>query len=181
LNESKRVLAATSGNYLDRMESFLSKHDNASLEEMARDENDDYTIDIDWKIPEKETCDIGENTVVSVKNQLYRRARQSRRPAEERPPWKKYVRVDEEKHIPSVIHSGKFETSIQNIHGYADDDYTIQRLHEKQLKTLNSLHERKAKFLVKEATRVKEQETELLQNIDSLHKKVDIAEQVFVK
>ena len=49
--------------------------------------------------------------------------------------------------------SGKFETSIQNIHGYSDDDYTIQRLHEKQLKTLNNLHERKAKFLVKEASR----------------------------
>ena len=44
LSESKRVLAATSGNYLDRMESFLSKHDNASLEEMTRDENDDFTV-----------------------------------------------------------------------------------------------------------------------------------------
>ena len=47
---------------------------------------------------------MGENTVVSVKNQLFRRARQSRKPVEQRPPWKKYVKVDDEKHIPSVIH-----------------------------------------------------------------------------
>ena len=44
LNESKKVLESTSGNYLDRMESFLSKHDNASLEELVKDDNDDYVV-----------------------------------------------------------------------------------------------------------------------------------------
>ena len=78
LDQSKKVLEATSGNYLDRMESFLSKHDNATLEEMTKENDEDYFVDIDWKIPQKETCDIGENTVVSVKNQLFRRARSAR-------------------------------------------------------------------------------------------------------
>jgi len=180
LNESAKVLESTSGNYLDRMESFMSKHDNATLEQLVKDDdNDDYVVDIEWNIPQKETCDIGENTVVSVKNHLCRLARQARRPVVERPPWKKYVRVEDEKHNPSVIHSGKFETASANIHGYSDDDYTIHRLHEKQLKTLSSLHERKTKFLVNEACRMKEQESELLEKIDSLHAKVDIAESKF--
>ena len=61
-------------------------------------------VDIEWKIPAKETCDIGENTVVSVKNHLCKRALRSRRIQEDRPAWNKYVRVDEDKHIPSVIH-----------------------------------------------------------------------------
>ena len=61
-------------------------------------------VDIEWKIPAKETCDIGENTVVSVKNHLCKRALRSRRIQEDRPAWNKYVRVDEDKHIASVIH-----------------------------------------------------------------------------
>merc|ERR1712106_1030377 len=137
------------------MESFMSKHDNATLEQLVKDDdNDDYVVDIEWNIPQKETCDIGENTVVSVKNHLCRLARQARRPVVERPPWKKYVRVEDEKHNPRVIHSGKLET-------------------------VSSLHERKTKFLVNEAGRMKEQESELLEKIDSLHAKVDIAESKF--
>ena len=49
--------------------------------------------------------------------------------------------------------SGKYETQIANIHGYKDDDYTLWRLKEKQLKTLEDLHTRKAKFIVNEACR----------------------------
>ena len=52
-----------------------------------------------------------------------------------------------------IIFSGKYETQIANIHGYKDDDYTLWRLKEKQLKTLEDLHTRKAKFIVNEACR----------------------------
>lgn len=51
------------------------------------------------------------------------------------------------------IFSGKYETQIANIHGYKDDDYTLWRLKEKQLKTLEDLHTRKTKFIVNEACR----------------------------
>ena len=39
-------MEATSGSYLDRMESFLSKHDNASLTDLVKeDENaDNYEV-----------------------------------------------------------------------------------------------------------------------------------------
>jgi len=137
-------------------------------------------VDIEWKIPAKETCDIGENTVVSVKNHLCKRALRSRRIQEDRPAWNKYVRVDEDKHIPSVIHSGKYETQIANIHGYKDDDYTLWRLKEKQLKTLEDLHIRKAKFIVNEACRVKDREDDLLNKINQLDKKVQKAERFFI-
>ena len=65
LSGSKIALDETSGSYLDRMESFLSKHDNQSIEQIlsTRDNDDDYDVDIEWKIPQKETCDVGENTV----------------------------------------------------------------------------------------------------------------------
>lgn len=182
LKDSTKVIEATSGSYLDRMESFLSRHDNASLTDLIKeDENtDDYEVDITWKIPAKETCDIGENTVVSVKNHLCKRASRSRRVQEDRPAWNKYVRVDEDKHISSVIHSGKYETQIANIHGYKDDDYTLWRLKEKQLKTLEDLHTRKAKFVVNEACRVKEREDDLLNKINQLDKKVQKAERFFI-
>ena len=41
-----KVIEATSGSYLDRMESFLSRHDNASLTDLIKeDENtDDYEV-----------------------------------------------------------------------------------------------------------------------------------------
>ena len=52
-----------------------------------------------------------------------------------------------------LLFSGKYETQIANIHGYKDDDYTLWRLKEKQLKTLEDLHNRKAKFIVNEACR----------------------------
>ena len=53
----------------------------------------------------------------------------------------------------NLCFSGKYETQIANIHGYKDDDYTLWRLKEKQLKTLENLHTRKAKFIVNEACR----------------------------
>merc|ERR1712131_197576 len=77
------------------------------------------------------------------------------------------------------IHGGKYETQIANIHGYKDDDYTLWRLKEKQLKTLEDLHNRKAKFIVNEACRVKEREDDLLHKINSLDKKVQKAERFF--
>ena len=55
--------------------------------------------------------------------------------------------------VDILCFSGKYETQIANIHGYKDDDYTLWRLKEKQLKTLENLHTRKAKFIVNEACR----------------------------
>ena len=72
-----------------------------------------FKVDIEWKIPAKETCDIGENTVVSVKNHLCKRALRSRRIQEDRPAWNKYVRVDDDKHIPSVIHRLSFQKIME--------------------------------------------------------------------
>ena len=39
-------MEATSGSYLDRMESFLSKHDNASLADLVKDDEnaDNYEV-----------------------------------------------------------------------------------------------------------------------------------------
>ena len=39
-------MQATSGSYLDRMESFLSKHDNASLTDLVKDDEnaDNYEV-----------------------------------------------------------------------------------------------------------------------------------------
>jgi len=180
IDKSKKVLETTSGSYLERMESFLSKHDNMTLEELTkdvRDPYDDYECNIDWRIPHKETCDVGENTVVSVHNILRKSLKKEKSSLETRPPWKKYVKSDDPKHTTSVIHSGKYN-EIENIHGYTDDDYTIWRLKEKQYKTLEQLHERKAKFLISEACRMKEREESLLTKIDNLHKKVETAEKM---
>ena len=64
LTKSDNVIGETSGSYLDRMESFLSKHDNEAIQQiLTADEDEDVNIDIDWKIPAKETCEVGENTV----------------------------------------------------------------------------------------------------------------------
>ena len=109
------------------MESFLSKNENSKIEEIIKNDDDDYQVniyysqghiwstrstgvkvniqvDINWNIPEKETCDVGENTVVSVRNQINRRLRHSLRQPEVRPPWKKWVKPDDDSYVPSVIH-----------------------------------------------------------------------------
>ena len=67
LNTSDKVMEETSGSYLDRMESFLSKQDNDTIKQIICDEKDeDYDANIDWNIPKKEACDVGENTVSST-------------------------------------------------------------------------------------------------------------------
>ena len=64
-NLFKSVLESTSGSYLERMDSFLAKHDNDEIAQILSNNTDEnYEVDIDWsKIPHKETADVGENTV----------------------------------------------------------------------------------------------------------------------
>ena len=65
LDSARNVLNQTSGSYLDRMESFLSKHDNEAITKIIRQEHVDenFEVDFDWNILGKETCEVGENTV----------------------------------------------------------------------------------------------------------------------
>lgn len=73
LTSSTNVLDQTSGSYLERMESFLSKNDNETIQQIiAHDREDDGDVDFDmnWNIPGKETCDVGENTVLFIINLL---------------------------------------------------------------------------------------------------------------
>jgi len=41
-------MEATSGSYLDRMESFLSKHDNASLTDLVKEDENADNYEVIW-------------------------------------------------------------------------------------------------------------------------------------
>jgi len=181
LNESKSVLESTSGSYLERMDSFLAKHDNEEIAQILSDNTDEnYEVDIDWsKIPHKETADVGENTVVSLRNRMCQR-RWKINGTENRKPWIKYCRVEEEKAPLSVVRSGPFDEH-KKPYGYSDDDYTLWRLKQKQINKLEALHRQKTEFIQKETDLVRHQEADLKNKIEQLDKKVKKAESFFVQ
>lgn len=181
LDSARNVLNQTSGSYLDRMESFLSKHDNEAITKIIRQEHVDenFEVDFDWNILGKETCEVGENTVVSIRNKICNRRWKQLNPSDKKP-WIKYWKASTEEAPPSVVRAGTYNDK-ERPHGYSDDDYTLWRLKNKQIKTLEELHQRKAEFITKEVNLVKHQEQELKQRIETLDKKVKNAESFFVQ
>ena len=68
LDGSKTVMEKTSGSYLDRINSCLEETENEVLKDILADKNEgEYEVDVDFSaLPGKETCDVGENTVMRI-------------------------------------------------------------------------------------------------------------------
>jgi glycosidase len=160
LTGSKTVMEKTSGSFLDRINSFLEETENDVLKDMLAEKNEgEYEVDVDFSaLPKKETCEVGENTVryycrvflnetlkvVSLRNRMCKKRWRARKQPEERKPWVKYFRTQDEvclfnppffnNHFQeiqkSVFNDGNFKDKERPF-GYSDDDYTLWRLRQK--------------------------------------------------
>ncbi|CAG5076999.1 Oidioi.mRNA.OKI2018_I69.PAR.g8607.t1.cds [Oikopleura dioica] len=181
LEGSKTVMEKTSGSYLDRINSFLEETENDVLKDILADKNEgEYEVDVDFSaLPSKETCDVGENTIVSLRNRMCKKRWRARKQPEERKPWVKYFRTPDEEIPRSVFNDGTYKEK-ERPYGYSDDDYTLWRLRQKQISTLENLHKQKADFIAKETAMVQSGEQTLLNKIEKSRQRVDKAKGTYV-
>lgn len=181
LDGSKTVMEKTSGSYLDRINSFLEETENDVLKDILAEKNEgEYEVDVDFSaLPKKETCEVGENTVVTLRNRMCKKHWRARKQPEERKPWVKYFRTPDEEIQKSVFNDGNFKDKERPF-GYSDDDYTLWRLRQKQINTLESLHKQKADFVAKETAMVQSGEQTLLNKIEKSRVRVDKAKGAYV-